>query len=79
VRLGIADQVKPKITLVRGMPVAAAVAQGDVEIGIHQIAELMPIAGHRHRPTLPADLNKTIVYAPALTTMASSRMPRWNW
>jgi molybdate transport system substrate-binding protein len=32
VRLGIADQVKPKITVVRGMPVAAAVAKGDVEM-----------------------------------------------
>jgi molybdate transport system substrate-binding protein len=69
VRLGIADQVKPKITVVRGMPVAAAVAKGDVEIGIHQIAELMPIRGIDVVGTLPADLNKTIVYATALTTI----------
>jgi hypothetical protein len=43
------------------MRVAPAVAQGNLDIGIHQIAELMPIAGHRHRRTLPADLNKTVV------------------
>ncbi len=70
VRLGIADQVKPKITVVRGMPVAAAVAKGDVEIGIHQIAELMQVGGIDIVGELPADLNRTIVYATALTTMA---------
>jgi len=59
VRLGIADQIKSKITVVRGMPVAAAVAKGDVEIGIHQIAELMPIRGIDVVGELPADLNKT--------------------
>ena len=69
-RLGIADQLKPKITVVRGMPVAAAVAKGDVEIGIHQIAELMQVPGIDIVGELPADLNKTIVYATALTTMA---------
>jgi molybdate transport system substrate-binding protein len=69
VRLGIADQIKSKITVVRGMPVAAAVAKGDVEIGIHQIAELMPIRGIDVVGELPADLNKTIVYATGLTTM----------
>jgi molybdate transport system substrate-binding protein len=69
-RLGIADQVKSKITVVRGMPVAAAVAKGDVEIGIHQIAELMQVGGIDIVGELPADLNRTIVYATALTTMA---------
>ena len=69
VRLGIADQLKSKITTVRGMPVAAAVAKGDVEIGIHQIAELMPIPGIDIVGELPADLNKTIVYATGITTM----------
>ena len=70
VRLGIADQVRAKLTVVRGMPVAAAVAKGDVEIGIHQIAELMPIPGIDIVGDLPADLNTTIIYATGLTTMA---------
>jgi molybdate transport system substrate-binding protein len=70
VRLGIADQVKPKITVVRGMLVASAVAKGDVEIGINQIGELMPNPGIDIVETLPADLNRTVVYATALTTMA---------
>ena len=33
-RLGIAEQLEPKITVVRGIPVADAVAKGDAEIGI---------------------------------------------
>jgi molybdate transport system substrate-binding protein len=73
VRLGIADDIKSKITVVRGMPVAAAVAKGDVEIGIHQIAELMQVGGIDIVGVLPADLNRTIVYATALTTMAKQR------
>lgn len=70
VRLGIADQVRPKLTVVRGMTVAAAVAKGDVEIGIHQIAELMPVPGIDIVGDLPAELNTTIIYATGLTTMA---------
>ncbi|HEY3639878.1 MAG TPA: substrate-binding domain-containing protein [Xanthobacteraceae bacterium] len=69
VKLGIADQLRPKMTNIRGAPVGTGVAKGDVEIGIHQIAELLPIAGIDIVGDLPADLNKTIVYATGLTTM----------
>ena len=68
-KLGIADQLRPKMTNIRGAPVGTGVAKGDVEIGIHQIAELLPIAGIDIVGDLPADLNKTIVYATGLTTM----------
>jgi molybdate transport system substrate-binding protein len=73
VKLGIADQVRPKMTNIRGAPVGAGVARGEVEIGIHQIAELMPIAGIDVVGDLPADLNKTIIYATGLTTMVKQR------
>ena len=69
VKLGIAEQLRPKMTNIRGAPVGTGVAKGDVEIGIHQIAELLPIAGIDIVGELPADLNKTIVYATGLTTM----------
>ncbi len=69
VKLGIADQLKPKMTNVRGGPVGMGVARGEVEIGIHQIAELMPIAGIDIVGDLPAELNTTIVYGTGLTTM----------
>jgi len=69
-RLGIAQTLKPKITVVRGRPVAAAVAAGEVDIGIHQIAELMQVGGIDIVGPLPADLQKTIIYATGLATMA---------
>ena len=69
-KLGIADQVKPKMSNVPGIVVAVRVAKGDVEIGIHQPAELMPIQGIDIVGDLPAELNITIVYATALTPMA---------
>ena len=70
VKLGIADQLRPKMTNVRGMPVGMGAAKGDVEIAIHQIAELMPVPGIDIVGDLPADVNITIVYATALTPMA---------
>jgi len=68
-KLGIAAAVRPKMTNVRGAPVGTGCAKGDVEICIHQIAELQPIAGIDVIGDLPAELNKTIVYATGLTTM----------
>ena len=70
VKLGIADQLKARMTNVRGMPVGMGAAKGEVEIAIHQIAELMPVPGIDIVGDLPADLNITIVYATALTPMA---------
>jgi molybdate transport system substrate-binding protein len=69
-KLGVADQLKAKMSNVPGTPVGARVAKGDVEIGIHQRAELMPIKGIDIVGDLPAELNITIVYATALTPMA---------
>jgi molybdate transport system substrate-binding protein len=69
-KLGIADQLRPKMSNVPGIVVGARVAKGDVEIGIHQPAELMPIKGIDIVGDLPAELNITIVYATALTPMA---------
>src|SRR5258708_16782937 len=36
-KLGIADQLKAKTKFINGLPVAAVVAKGDVEIGLQQI------------------------------------------
>jgi len=55
---------------VRGRPVAAAVAAGEVEIGIHQIAELMQVGGIDIVGPLPADLQTTIIYATGLAAAA---------
>jgi molybdate transport system substrate-binding protein len=69
VKLGIADELRPRMKNVRGMPVGMGAAKGEVEIAIHQIAELMPVPGIDIVGDLPAELNTTIIYATALTTM----------
>lgn len=55
-RLGIYDQVKDKIKIIEGRPVAAAVAAGDVEIGIQQTNVIQPFPGTDYVGPLPAEL-----------------------
>ena len=64
-RLGIADQVKGKEKLGQGGQVAEFVARGEVEMAIHQISEILPVAGVRFAGPLPAELQKFTVYAAA--------------
>jgi len=55
-KLGIYDQIKSKITIVEGRLVAAAVAAGDVEIGIQQTNVIQPVAGTQYLGPLPPGL-----------------------
>jgi molybdate transport system substrate-binding protein len=62
-KLGIGDALKPKTIIVSGRPVGAAVASGEAEVGIQQVAELVPVAGVTLVGALPADVNKIIGYS----------------
>jgi molybdate transport system substrate-binding protein len=62
-RLGIADQVNAKAVLVHGGAVAEHVADGEAEIGIHQISEILPVAGVRLVGPLPPEIQNFTVYA----------------
>ena len=73
-RLGIADAVKSKTTLVPGGYPAELVAKGDVELVVHQISEIIPVKGVTLVGPLPKDLQKTTVYA-AGVTVASAAPP----
>jgi molybdate transport system substrate-binding protein len=55
-KLGIYDQIKDKIKIVTGKPVAVAVAEGEVEIGIQQTNVIQPVAGSTYLGPLPPDL-----------------------
>src|SRR3989442_603085 len=55
-KLGIYDQIKDKIKIVPGKPVAVAVAEGEVEIGIQQNHGIPPVAGTTYLGTLPPEL-----------------------
>jgi len=66
-RLGIADQVKPKMVVPElGVRVGALVARGAAEIGVQQINELLPIAGIDFVGPLPDALQTVLVYSTGL-------------
>ena len=61
-RLGITEQMKPKSVLGTGGFVVEPVGRGEVEIGVHQISEILPVKGVRMIGELPAALQKYTVY-----------------
>jgi molybdate transport system substrate-binding protein len=61
-RLGIADQVKDKTRLLPGGYVVEPVGRGEVELGIHQISEILPVKGVKLVGELPRELQKYTVY-----------------
>jgi molybdate transport system substrate-binding protein len=72
-RLGIADQVKSKTTLVPGGYPAELVAKGDVAMVVHQISEIIPVKGVTLVGPLPKDLQKVTVYAAGVTVASTSK------
>jgi molybdate transport system substrate-binding protein len=62
-KLGIADAVKAKAVIAQGRPVGAAIASGEAEIGVQQVAELRPVAGTEVIGEMPAELQKQIPYS----------------
>ncbi len=62
-RLGIAAPVNAKAVLVHGGAVADHIADGEAEIGIHQISEILPVAGTTLVGPLPAEFQNFTIYA----------------
>jgi molybdate transport system substrate-binding protein len=62
-RLGIAEQMKPKTTLVPGAQSPDLVAKGEVELGIAQASEIVPIAGVQLVGPLPGELASMTLFA----------------
>jgi molybdate transport system substrate-binding protein len=69
-RLGIADQIKAKAVLVQGGAVADHVADGEAEIGVHQISEILPVEGATLVGPLPAEIQNFTVYSAGVSTAA---------
>jgi molybdate transport system substrate-binding protein len=61
-RLGIAEQVNAKARLGSGGYVTEPVGRGEIELGIHQISEILPVKGVKLAGPLPAELQKYTVY-----------------
>ena len=71
-RLGIADEVNAKAILVQGGAVADHIADGEAEIGIHQISEILPVAGVTLVGPLPAEIQNFTVYAAGIGAAAKN-------
>lgn len=69
-KLGIADAIKAKAVIVQGRPVGAAIASGEAEIGVQQVAELRPVPGIDVIGEMPADLQKQIPYSAGIGAKA---------
>jgi len=67
VRLGIADEMKPK-TRLTGRPVAEIVAEGEAEVGMQQIVAILPVKGAELVGPLPGELQNIIVYAAGISS-----------
>jgi molybdate transport system substrate-binding protein len=66
-QLGIADQVNRKTTFGQGGYITEPVGRGEIELGIHQISEILPVKGVKLVGPLPAELQKYTVYVAAPT------------
>lgn len=75
-RLGIADAVRAKTVLGQGGSVVEPVARGEVELGIHQITEILNLPGVRCAGPLPTELQKETVYlgAASATTLRAEEV-----
>jgi molybdate transport system substrate-binding protein len=73
VRLGIADQVKPKAKLKAGGHAADFVASGDADIVLQQASEIIPVKGVVLVGPLPAEIQSTTTYAAAISSQSKDK------
>ena len=65
-KLGIAAEIKPKAKLKKGGYVAELIANGEAELGLHQISEILPVKGVKLVGPLPAEIQNYTTYAAAI-------------
>jgi molybdate transport system substrate-binding protein len=73
-RLGIAEQLQPKLKLTRGQRNAEFVAKGEVEIAIQLSNEIRIVPGIEFIP-LPAEFARTFVFSAALGSDTKEMSP----
>jgi molybdate transport system substrate-binding protein len=66
-KLGITEQVNAKATLGEGGYIVEPVGKGTIELGLHQISEILPVKGVKLVGPLPEALQKWTVYTAAVT------------
>jgi molybdate transport system substrate-binding protein len=73
VRLGIADQVRPKAKLKKGGHAGEFVASGEADIVVQQASEIIPVKGVVLVGPLPAEIQKTTTYAAAVSSQSHQK------
>jgi len=73
VKLGIADQIRPKARLKKGGHVADFIVDGQAELGLHQISEIVPVKGVTLVGPLPKEIQHTTTYAAGLSASAKDK------
>ncbi|MBL8383121.1 MAG: substrate-binding domain-containing protein [Burkholderiales bacterium] len=71
-RLGLTELLKPKMRYGAGGYIVEPVGRGEVELGLHQISEILPVKGVRLVGPLPEELQKWTVYVGAITPSTAS-------
>ena len=75
-KLGLADALKGKLVLLPPEnPAAHAVANGEAEIGMTQISEILPYAGAELVGPLPTEIQHTTSFATAVSANAKQSAP----
>ena len=67
-RMGIAEELKPKLRLGRG---AEMVGEGKAEIGLTQISEILPVAGAEFAGPLPPEIQQYTIFPAAIGASAA--------
>ena len=79
-RLGIADQVKPKLKQTpTGVFVGTIVANGEVDIGFQQVSEMATFPGVDYVGPLPAEVQKMTVFASGIAANAKQPEAAKAW
>jgi molybdate transport system substrate-binding protein len=71
-RMGIIDAVRAKAVLVPGGLVATRVVDGQADLAIHQISEILPVEGATLVGTLPDAIQNYTTYAGAVSARAAN-------
>jgi len=69
-KLGIEQQLVPKSKMIERIPVASVVAKGDYELGLQQVAELLPVPGVTFVAKIPEDVQSVTRYAAGIPVNA---------
>lgn len=69
-RMGIAENIKHKVTQTLGQPSGGVVARGDAEIAFQQMSELLPVPGIDVIGPLPPDIQEITVFSAGLHAKA---------